>query len=103
VISFFQFFILIPWKECLEFPVGVFLVLSKEIKGGAPYIVRVLDIEIPSIAGQEMRFSRHKDVGLKERMKRSVKRFTNCKEYLWALPIHRRCEIFLIYELKIEK
>jgi hypothetical protein len=54
VVSLVPFLIHIPWEEWLEFPVGVFLVLSKEIKSGAPYFVRVLDIEIPSTALQEM-------------------------------------------------
>jgi hypothetical protein len=54
VVSSVPFLVHIPWREWLEFPVGVFLVLSKEIKSGAPYTARVLDIEIPSTALQEM-------------------------------------------------
>jgi hypothetical protein len=54
MVSFIPFFFLIPWKEWLEFPVGLFLVLSREFKSGASYFVRVLDIEIPSIPQQEM-------------------------------------------------
>jgi hypothetical protein len=54
VVSFVPFFVLASWKEWLAFPVGLFLVLSKEFKSGASYFVRVLDIEIPSVPQQEM-------------------------------------------------
>jgi hypothetical protein len=54
MVNFVPFFVPTPWKEWLEFPVGLFLALSKEIKSGASYFVRVLDIEIPSIPLQEM-------------------------------------------------
>jgi hypothetical protein len=54
MVSFIPFFIPTPWNDWLEFPVCLFLVLTKEIKSGASYFVRVLDIEIPSIPEQEM-------------------------------------------------
>jgi hypothetical protein len=70
MVSFDPFFVSIPWKEWLEFPVTLSLVLSKEIKNGASYFVRVLDIEIPSIPWQEMSPVHLKNVvSLEERVK----------------------------------
>lgn len=48
------YFLPVSWKEWLAFPLETCLVLSKELKSRASYILRVPDIEIPTIPQKEM-------------------------------------------------
>jgi hypothetical protein len=53
IVSFF-YFLPVSWKEWLAFPLETCLVISKELKSRASYILRVPDIEIPTIPQKEM-------------------------------------------------